>query len=395
MRNRNAFLLGAFASRLGDSFSFLAFILILINRSSSNALVSTFMVAHYLPGVLIGILGRGAFDRIPCQTGLIISYAASALLTFAACLFTRSTVALLVLATLLGICYGFYVPLQRAFVAEISPPELVKRANSQLQLADVLAKTGGFMLAGLVFRKLGPVVCFSIDALSFCSIAALIATIRPPYAAVKAKTERKLLDDAKRVPHFSYATSIFAVTWLGTGSLFALEAGYAKEYLGASETMVGWLFATATIGSLLAPKLALLIPKKTELKALSGACIGEALFVIGYGSTSNLALATACIVGYGALLTFRHVSLSSWIHATVPQTGHGRAFALQQGKANLFMMLGMGSSGLFAQIFGSRIVIVWAAAASLTLVLLMTVRRIYAEISPMARLPFLPPQRRQ
>ena len=365
---KHGFIFGVFLSRLGDSFSFLAFILLLVGQGKSNALVSAFMVAHYGPGMVIGIYGRNLFDKVPKQKTLAATYFASAFLTLLATTQTSSATGLLLISILLGIAYGIYVPLQRSFIPEVFPAKEIKRANANIQLAEILAKTLGFALAGFVFRRVGPVYSFLIDAASFVGIAFILLRFKPQAEVAFQRAHGSIAETRRPLIFISF---VFALAWFGTGTLFSLEASYAKNYLQASDDFIGLLFALATLGAFLAPRIAHAFNSRRGLSPILKASLGEMVFVAGYGLSGHAIAALVCIVGYGLLLSLRHILLANWIHLEIPGTEHGSAFAFQQGIANGAMMLGMGFSGPLSDLFGVRPVILGSAILSCALILII------------------------
>jgi MFS transporter, DHA3 family, macrolide efflux protein len=372
MKMSARFLLGVFISRLGDSFSFLAFTLLLMGQGTSNSKVSLFMVARYLPSVLIGLFLKKRLDLWPRKTVLLLSYLASGLLTGLAVFCIESPDLLLGLSLFLGVAYGFYVPLQRAMIPEVFPKEKMKQANVWVQMSDISAKTIGFLLAGLTFHKLGAQVSFSLDAISFFLIAVLLSPLKSlSQSWSPVSTAKNPVASGKQL---NLASGIFALTWLGTGTLFALEASYAKLYMGASETMIGWLFACATLGSVFTPLLIRRLKNEVRLQHLSGAAICEIVFVAAYGLCNNIWLASLFIALYGTFLTVRHILMASWIHTQIPSAQQASAFAFQQGQANLAMLLGMGLCGPLSEVFGVRALILTAAALSFLGILALSLK---------------------
>lgn len=375
MKSSVRFLSGVFLSRLGDSFSFLAFTLLLTGQGTSNSKVSLFMIARYLPSVLIGLFLKQHLDRWPRKKVLIASYLISGILTGLAAIFTADLNVLLSLSLLLGTAYGIYVPLQRTLIADIFPRNQIKQANAWVQMADVSAKTIGFLLAGLMFHHLGPQTSFLSDSLSFVLIAVLFATLTSDKKNAQTGGSQNAKIASNTTPdQLSRASGIFALSWLGTGTLFALEASYAKTYMSASEAMIGWLFACATLGSLFTPYIIRKLPGEVKIRHLSIAALAEIVFVAAYAVCNHMIPASLCIVAYGIFLTLRHILMASWIHSKIPSTQLGSAFAYQQAQANLAMLLGMGLSGPLSEIFGVRVLILATTAMSFIGVIFLTIK---------------------
>src|SRR5690606_39171236 len=108
-------------------------------------------------------------------------------------------------------------------------------------------------------------ISFLIDGLSFVAIALLLIGI-PTACVVKKHESTKQGNPLENCPLLKGTSLIFGLTWLSTGTLFALEAGYAKIFLGASEAVIGYLFACATLGSFFAPYLGTHLKTRHELK---------------------------------------------------------------------------------------------------------------------------------
>jgi predicted MFS family arabinose efflux permease len=228
---------------------------------------------------------------------------------------------------------------------------------------------------------MGASVSFSIDAFSFLAIAALISRIEIQTAGYN--TPKDAVHQLKsHRPGLVFKSVVFASTWIGTGALFALEAGYAKTYLHASDAVVGWLFACATLGSIFVSKWNRYLGQiSTTMKdrIFLFACVGELAFVASYVSVNSVFPALVCIIFYGLLLSLRNILIVSWIHLEIPKAEHGSAFAIQTGLANLAMMLGMGLSGPMAEVFGIRIVVLAAAGFGFVMVVLLNALQAHRE----------------
>ena len=362
MNKQSPFLLGVFISRLGDSFAFLAFILLLLKITHSNLIISIFMITRYLPGVLIGTLGINLFDRYSKKSILITAYVTSAFLILLAPFFLNSMPVLLIISLFMGVAYGIYTPCQRAFVGELFEVYELKKANSFVQFSEVAAKTVGFLFAGLAFHRLGAVFSFTLNAGAFLIISALL---------LKTKPIRNNLNKTKSFLNFKLSNIsfpntemlsivlMFAITWLATGALFSLEASYARDFLHANESEIGVIFAMASIGSIIGVITMLKSRIKDNENFLFASCFLEIFFVTGYALSNHLFQAVICIIGYGFFLTIRHVLLATYLQSKTAPEQCGRVFGMQQAFASFAMMLGMGFAGPLSTTIGTRSTLLW------------------------------------
>lgn len=366
LKNKNArnFFVGLMLSRWGDSFSFIAFLFLLLQLTHSNTIISLFMVLHYLPGTVIGLSAGHLFDRHSKKKLLISSYIASAIFVLLAIPARHSPLALLILALLLGISYGIYVPVQRAYLAELLPPQEMKDANRLVQLSDVLGKTLGFLCAGAAITLFGTSIAFLADGVSFICIAVCVTWTIPiekhshtvPTVQLARQGARWFFSNRE----LFLPSLFFAMAWLATGTLFALEVPYAKEYLSASNTAISFLFALTTVGSFIAVRYLGNNKQHGHFNMVILASLVETIFVLGYGLSNHMGFACVFILGYGFFLTVRHVAIATYYHERVAKADYGKAFAYQQALANLAMFTGMGLAGPISDAFTSRQVIVGA-----------------------------------
>ena len=356
MTAANLFLMGAFISRLGDSFSFLAFILVLTKAGASGVWVSAFMILHYLPGILIGLFFRPIVDRFPKRNFLIYLYLFSALITLVTVPFLDSPIYILIASGLLGVCYGLYVPLQRASIAEVVSASEARLLTGRLQVADSMAKLFGFALAGVVFNRLGAEVSLFLDAVSFVAIALCLYRIR--FGATQVENASLNTEDLLLESRLVWVSIVFASGWLCTGALFSLEAAYARDFLRASESEVGLIFALATAGSVAIPTLIKRYGGRLDsFLSLTVFVILEAIGVSGYALSRLIETAYIFAIFYGFFLTLRHFAVTGWINREISPSLSAQAFALQQAISNLFMLLGMGFAGPSSVVLGVRAVL--------------------------------------
>lgn len=369
---KKIFLLSVFVSRLGDSFSFLAFFLLFLKSGFSTLFISLFLVARYLPSVLIGMMPRQKPIFQPHQV-LISSYLVSACSVFLA-MYQQSEWVLLLLSLTLGVCYGIYVPLQKSMIPEIFEKEDLLKANTAVQGSEIWAKSVGFALAGIVFHQFSAKISFLFDGISFLVIAFSMGIIFRKHADIhediSQKTQEGTVDRKSnnliQEKIFKKMILIFACGWVSTGAFFALEGDYAQHYLKASDFQLGLLFAFATVGSYFGQVIIRRNPSLSDPSKLKWFVFFEIAGVLFYALTGNIIMALVGIVIYGGCLSLRNILVSSWIHKNISRDVQSVAFRQQNGLANFAMMTAMASAGPIALSMSSRATMILFCVFALT-----------------------------
>ncbi len=369
---KKIFLLSVFVSRLGDSFSFLAFFLLFLKSGYSTLFISLFLVARYLPSVLIGMMPRQKPIFQPHQI-LISSYLVSAL-SVSLAIYMQNEWALLILSVVLGVCYGIYVPLQKSMIPEIFEKDDLLKANTAVQFSEVWAKSVGFALAGIIFHQFSAKISFLLDGISFLIIAISMSYIFRKHAEGQTCASQQTQDISCDIKITTFAQHeifkkiifIFACGWISTGAFFALEGDYASRYLQASDFQLGLLFAFATVGSFFGQVIIRRKPSLSDPSKLKWFVFFEIAGVLFYAVTGNIIMALVGIVIYGGCLSLRNILISSWIHKNISRDIQSVAFRQQNGLANFAMMTAMASAGPIALSMSSRATMILFCIFALT-----------------------------
>ncbi|MCM0605089.1 MAG: MFS transporter [Xanthomonadaceae bacterium] len=373
------FIIGLFVSRLGDAFSMLAFLLLLGNQSQSAVWASLYLVGRYLPSIVIGFFFKNKLNLLPKKKALIYSYLGSAATLLLCIPFTHNRVLMILTAFGLGVFYGIYVPLQRAVIPDVFSKSEIRSANTIVQTTDVIAKTIGFALAGLLLNSYGIEKCLLLDALSFVLIAGLFSKIK--ISKIISPDEPLSINIPFKISKEGLAVFIIiGVTWLGTGAMFSLEALYAQYELKCSSTQIGVLFAVSNALILFTRPIINWIPRSSHLFFLELSCFMELSIIIAYSLSVTYTQAILCSIGYGFFLNIRQILGNIWIHETVSKSNHSAAFSYQQAVSNLFMITAMSTCGLVANGIGTRYAILTYSGVAMvmitTLMIYRTTRRL-------------------
>jgi MFS family permease len=258
------FLVGQTLSALGDSFSFVAIPLLVLKATGSlvqmGLVTGLTGVSSIVTGVFAGYIADRANRRvllIACDVARCAFYGIIPLVWL-----ISPQIWLLYVAVLLA--GAFAMQFQVTYVTVVPalvPPDQITRANGHLYSSYAAAGVGGPMLAGIVSAAFGPTAAVGVDAATFAASAAslLLIRIRSTAAAPAASGRRALLKDFLagvtflwRHPVLRSLTILLSLLLFITTGLTDLIIYYLKHDLGRSDSVVGYVLAAATLGSLLA-----------------------------------------------------------------------------------------------------------------------------------------------
>ncbi|MFG2037902.1 MFS transporter [Dactylosporangium sp. NPDC048998] len=271
-RDFQVFLASQTLSALGDSFSFVAIPLLVLQATGSlvqmGVVTGLVGVSSLVTGVFAGYIADRANRRallIACDVARCVLYGLVPLVW----LISPQVWLLYAVVPLAG---AFAMQFQVTYVTVV--PALVSadqitRANGHLYSSYAVAGVGGPMLAGIISAAFGPTAAVAVDAATFAASAAglLLIRIRPaaaapaaPDAEAPAATGRRaLLKDFLagvtflwRHPVLRSLTVLLSLLLFITTGLTDLIIYYLKHDLGRSDSVVGYVLAAATLGSLLA-----------------------------------------------------------------------------------------------------------------------------------------------
>jgi MFS family permease len=279
-RDFRIFLVGQTLSALGDSFSFVAIPLLVLKATGSlvqmGLVTGLTGVSSIVTGVFAGYIADRANRRvllIACDVARCVLYGLIPLVW----LISPQIWLLYVVVLLAG---AFAMQFQVTYVTVVPAlvlPDQITRANGHLYSSYAAASVGGPMLAGIVSAAFGPAAAVGVDAATFAASAAslLLIRIRPAAAAPAAPAagasavpgagapvatgRRALLKDFLagvaflwRHPVLRSLTILLSLLLFITTGLTDLIIYYLKHDLGRSDSVVGYVLAAATLGSLLA-----------------------------------------------------------------------------------------------------------------------------------------------
>ena len=327
--------LGSTLSMFGGQLSAYALLYYVWARTHQPALVGAIGLAQLVATLVGALLGGSLADRfdrrrlvLVTRTGqLVASVALAALVLLALPLATVIVVA--AAETGFGAAGS---PANRSFTARLLPPERLAAGLAVSRLADQVGLLAGPLVAGLLTVSVGVAACFVLDAVSF--LAAMYGVVRLPSMRPEPGAGPDLHGLAGRLRLVArspvllgaFATDAAATVLAMPLALFPVVN--AQVYDGSPVTL--GLFAPAIgLGGIVAGTFsgrATASARQGRLMLASACVWGVAL--TGFGLSSSLALALACLAVAGAADTLTVVARTSIVQQATPDELRGRVNAL-------------------------------------------------------------------
>lgn len=375
LRNRNflALWLGQVISQIGDSFTFLALLIMVNQLTGSTVSMGMMMISLTLPQLVFSFLAGVIVDRLDRKKIMIFSDLLRGLLVLAF-LMVRSAeqiYSLYIVGFLVSTVSVFFWPAKTAMIPRIVEGEAgLLSANALSQTIRVAAMLIGPALAGFLIAWLGTSLAFVVDSLTYLVSAIAIVTIT---TGGETRDEERIgirMFWQRFTEGFSYMLRhstvlgiivTVMVALLGIGAIEVLfvpylqgEFGVGPEGLGFAQTAqgIGMLLGSVLIGNLAARF------RLTRIIAWSIAMLAVAVALCGLVNHFILILSALFIAGLG--LAPLNAALSTLMQTTVPDEKLGRVGSVVDTCTTLSYLISMSGAAFLADVFGMRTVFVAA-----------------------------------
>ncbi|MDA2813546.1 MFS transporter [Nocardiopsis sp. RSe5-2] len=173
---------GRVLSLLGDYAFRIALITYLITETGSPWSLAVAGAVLTLPSLVFYLYGGAVGDTADSRRRIMVAadvgrFAAAGAITVAVLLSAHPAV-VVVLALLLGVGEGFFMPASFALLTEIVRKDRLVAANSANSVGQQIALIAGPMLGGVLIGALGAAAAFGFNALTFLASAVCILAIR-------------------------------------------------------------------------------------------------------------------------------------------------------------------------------------------------------------------------
>jgi len=363
--------LGQVVSQLGDWFNTIALYTIILNLTGSGRDIGLLLVARFLPSFIFGSLSGVVADRFSRRSIMIVSDLLRALVVLGF-LFVRRADQLWIIYTLTVLQLGlstFFEPAKTAVIPSIVSDRELVAANAISSVTWSVMLTLGAFVGGVVTGWFGSNVAFVLDALTYLLSAALIASVRFPKRAARAKRKLTIsrvlgitetLEGVRYVKHRPRVLALLLVkpAWGLGGGILTLLAVFGEKIFpvgNSAATGIGVLFAARGIGTAVGPIVARRISgegKKRMQNSIGIAFLIGGVFYMAFGAAASFVVALI-------VLGLAHTGGSIlWVFSTVLlQRGvedgfRGRVFAAELALLTLTMALSNYATGELLDRFG-------------------------------------------
>lgn len=300
-------------SVLGDSFSVIAFPLLMLEATGSLLQMGLLTSVMAVGSLSMGLVGGAIVDRFD-RRRLLIACDVARLLLFAAVpvcwAIEPQTWLLFVVAGVASVFGQLFQITYITAVPNIVGRERVAEANSKLQATASLASIGGPALAGLVAAALGVTAAIAIDAATF-GISALgllavrLTRVAPAAAGARPGLGRDLrtgfVTGARflwRHPVLRVLTIFLTITTFVTYGLTDVIIYQVRHGLGQSENVVGYVMAAAGAGTCLAAVMSAWLRRRFGF----GACWLTAMSLCGAAGVALALNRDVIVIGAAAFV---------------------------------------------------------------------------------------------
>ena len=295
-RNLLHLISGHVVSTFGSSLYLLGVTLYLKELTNSGLVLGLYHFLALLPPVLLGPIGGAVVDALSRARVLVftdlVRGGLMVLLSLVILLRPQAVGAILVVTLLGGCSQALFLPAARAILAEILPPNHLRRANALRTGVVQLANLGGNVLGGVAYLLLGMPLLLLVNGLSFVASAieeTRIGPTSPPNPSAEQRDNAVQTDD-RPAPRrrlqlgalLADSRAGFSLVWLNPGLRTLALAGSVVQFiapplvlslpfvvvdtLGLPESFLGYFFATTIHASSpsAAPSFALRGPSRSS-----------------------------------------------------------------------------------------------------------------------------------
>ncbi|KAB2860506.1 MAG: MFS transporter, partial [Exiguobacterium chiriqhucha] len=376
-------LAGVGISNLGAWVYFIALNLIVLEMTQSAFAVSVLYILVPLAALCANVWSGSVIDRTDTRRLMMWLDAVRAAVVFSLA-FIDSLALIYVLVFLLNIASSVFESASLVYMTKLVPSSDRQRFNALKNFVQSAGFILGPAIAGLLFLIGTPTFAIQLNALALLAsvgILSLLPTLFTGSDEVEVLSLRMIIEDWKTVVRFAstmrYVTlvyGLFCVMTIFMSGLDSLEASFATQVLGFSESRYGFLVSVAGGGIIAGSIINATFSARMTLPFLIS--FGAILTPVGYLVFAFSESFVVAAVGFFLLtfaLSFANTGFLSFYQNNVPSDLMGR-FSGVINVAESVLIIGLTFGiGLLAEYVGIRSTYV-AFSLAFLLVGLVTVR---------------------
>lgn len=371
-RNRNFLLhwLAGAISNIGDFFNTLALVKLLSEDPAHLGLyMAVIMVAHMLPGLVLGPLAGVMADRLPRKAIMIVSDVLRAGLMLGLVV-VQQPAQILTLVALGAIVSAFFNPASSAMLPSLVAKEELVTAGSLSVMTQRMAMLLGNGIGAWFLMAAGAHNVFYVDAASFIVSALMVAGIRVQATTKPASDDAQ--DDSgaglwgkfrgdvvealaflRNAPVVRHLLGTLAITAVADSALNVLLVTFFTISLGLAAASIGFVWALFGGASVIGALAIGAVGQRVHWRHLMSYGMVYAWFVmmaalLTESVVPSITFLTLLGLGSGAM----NVGLQAAIGELVPDHVRGRVLSAGGMMQSLIYVVGVTSAGLLSDHFG-------------------------------------------
>ncbi len=239
------------------------------------------------------------------------------------------------LSVFIGIVNAFDIPTRQAFFIEMI--EKKEDLGNAIALNSSIVNSARFLgptIGGLVIAGFGEGVCFLINGLSYMAVLAALLAMRIKYEK-KAAADRHILSELKEGFQYTYGflpirTLLLLVAAISLAGVpySVLMPVFARDILGGGPSTLGFLMASAGIGSLIGT---VYLASRSTIRGLgriivfATSVLGAGLVAFSFSTHMLLSMAFVFCAGFGMMVNM--ASCNTIIQTVVDDSKRGRVMS--------------------------------------------------------------------
>lgn len=356
-------------SCLGTGVAYVALPLLAYDRFGSAWAVAAVLLPELLPAILLGPVLGALVDRWGWRACATLAHVLLCL-GFLALLGNRCLPAMIAGASLAGLGTALFTPAALTGLPRLAPGERRPAAMGLYGALDDIGLTAGPALAGVLLAVTGPSTLLALNAITYAVSVVLIGTLKTNGAPEARQAPRSLLADARdgirevvRRPEVRTLLSCSTAVVLCIGVTAVGEVVLARHVLGVSGSGLAAMITVAGIGTMVGSLAARFRTACHWRRAYLIGLVAMATELLGCAILPSFWLIVPILAlgGFGNGLALVHDRLL--LSHALPESLHGRLFALQKMLVSLAFALSFVSAGALIALGGARLAFLCSGVA--------------------------------
>lgn len=373
-RNFRLFFIGQTVSNTGNWLTMVALTLLVLHRTGSGTAVGVLSACQFGPMLVLSPWAGVLVDRTSKRRLLVVTQllemGQSCVLAVLAFLPSAPLGAFYATAVAGGCMLAFDNPVRRAFVNEMVPLEDVPNAVTVYSAMVNLSRVLGPAAAGVLVVTVGYGWTFTVDAVSYLSVLAALAMMRPAELrrVEAAPRERGQIREAMRyvmsVPELWISFAMVGIIGTLSYNFPVVFPLLVEKALGGDDAAYTLVYSVFSLGSLIG---AFAVARRTEVTvrtvALGAAWLGVSMLALAAVPSVPAAVVVGAVVGAGAVAFLTAATAIAQVRTE--QRMIGRVLGLQIVLVAGTTPVGGPLLGALADAAGARAPVVAGAAGAL------------------------------